>query len=119
MNKKYYLPNETEKSTKLKRPKSNLTKISELISAVRQNLGLDKQLKIAALKEIWALVTSFQIAKDSYPAYFDKENNLVISVSNSTLSTELFMQKVSILKRLREATKNTDIKFKDIRFVNR
>ena len=108
----------SEQKEKLKRPKSNLTKISELISAVKENLGLEKQLKINALREIWPLVTSFETAKSSQPAYFDKENNLVIFVSNSTLSTELSMQKVPILGRLREAVKNTDISFKDIRFVN-
>ena len=102
-----------------KRPKSNLTKISELISVVKENLGLDNQLKISALNEIWPLLTSFEIAKYSQVAYFDKENNLVISVNNGSLATELSMQKISLLAKLKEATKNTDIKFKDIRFVNR
>lgn len=102
-----------------KRPKSNLTKISEVISLVKENLGLDNQLKISALNEIWPLLTSFEIAKYSQVAYFDKENNLVISVNNGSLATELSMQKISLLAKLKEATKNTDIKFKDIRFVNR
>ena len=105
--------------TKLKRSKSNLTKISEVIPAVKENLGIEKSLKIMALKEIWPLVTSFEAAKLSQPAYFDKENNLVISVQNATLATELSMQKTSILARLKEATKNTDISFKDIRFTTR
>ena len=102
-----------------KRLRSDLVKISELISAVKQNLGLDKQLKITALREIWPLVTSFQTAEKSSPAYFDKSGNLVISVKSSTLATELSMQKTSILARLKEAIKNTDISFKDLRFINR
>ena len=108
-----------QKILKSKRPKSNLTKISEVISAVKENLGLEKSLKIMALKEIWPLVTSFDIAKKSQPAYFDKENNLVISIQNATLATELSMQKTSIFERLKEATKNTGIRFKDIRFITR
>ena len=102
-----------------KRPKSNLTKVSEVIPLIKESLGLDKQIKISALKEIWPLVTSFEIAKLSQPGYFDKENNLVISVKSSTLATELTMQKISILARLKEITKNTDITFKDVRFVIR
>lgn len=109
----------TKEKITFKRPKSNLTKIGDLIQIVKQNLGLDKQLKINALNEIWPLVTSFEIAKSSQPGYFDKENNLVISVKSSTLATELSMQKTSILSRLKEAIKNTDITFKDIRFINR
>ncbi len=102
-----------------KNRKGNLTKIGELIPAVRENLGLEKSLKITALKELWPLITSFEIAKYSQPAYFDNEGNLVISAKSGALATELSMQKISILKRLKEATKNTDINFKDIRFMNR
>ena len=103
-------------NSKEKRAKSNLTKVSNVIGIVKENLGLEKKLTIQALCEIWPLVTSFEIAKKSQPAYFDKESNLVITVNNSTLATELSMQKTSILARLKEATKNTDIRFKDIRF---
>ena len=107
-----------EKKLFKKRPKGNLIKISEVIPEVKENLGLNKQLKLNALKEIWALVTSFEIAKHSQIAYFDKENNLVVLVKSSTLATELLMQKTSILARLKEATKNTDITFKDVRFIH-
>jgi hypothetical protein len=101
------------------RPGSNLMKLGELISTVKQNLGLENNLKITALCEIWPLVTSFEIAKNSKPAYFDKDNNLVISIKSPSLTSELSMQKLTILEKLREATRNTDIRFKDIRFVNR
>ena len=104
---------------KQKRKKGNLTKISELIPQVKENLGIEKQLKLEALRELWPLVTSFEIAKYSHVAYFDKENNIVIATKNSTLATELSMQKTSILARLKEVTKNTGIRFKDIRFINR
>lgn len=107
------------KKTKQKRPKSNLTKITEVIPAVKESLGLQKNLNIIALKEVWPLVTSFEASNHSQPAYFDKENNLVIAVNNGALAVELSMQKPFILKRLREATKNTDITFKDIRFIHR
>ncbi|MBI2996316.1 MAG: DUF721 domain-containing protein [Candidatus Melainabacteria bacterium] len=103
----------------MKRPKSNLTKIGEILPSVKEGLGLEKSLKIMALKEIWPLVTNFEVAKHSYPSYFDKENNLVISVNSGPLATELSMQKTNILARLKEATKNTDIRFKDVRFINR
>ena len=99
--------------------KGDLTKIGELIPVVKENLGLEKSLKITALKELWPLVTNFEIAKQSQPAYFDNEGNLVISVKSGALATELSMQKITILAKLKEATKNTDIEFKDIRFVNR
>ena len=105
--------------SKLKNHKSNLTKISEVINTVKDNLGLDKQYKIMALKEIWPLVTSFKYAELSYPAYFDKDGNLVIAAKSGTLATELSMQKISIEKKLKEATKNTDITFKSIRFIHR
>lgn len=104
---------------KQKRPKSTLTKIAEIIPAVKQNLGFDKQFKINALKEVWPLVTSFEVAENSSPSYFDKENNLVIAVKSSTLATELLVMKTDIIKRLQEATKDTGIRFKNIRFVNR
>ena len=99
--------------------KGNLTKIGEIIPAVKENLGLEKSLKITALKELWPLITNFEIAKHSQPAYFDNEGNLVIAAKNGALATELSMQKIDILKRLKEATKNTDIDFKDVRFINR
>ena len=99
--------------------KGNLTKIGELIPTVRENWGLEKSLKITALKELWPLVTSFETAKYSQPAYFDNEGNLVIAVKSGPLATELSMQKITILQRLKEATKNTDIDFKDIRFINK
>lgn len=101
------------------RPKSNLVKLGNLIPTVKQNLGLENNLKITALCEIWPLITSFEIAKSSKPAYFDKENNLVISTRSPSLTSELSMQKLTIIKKLKEATRNTDIKFNDIRFVNR
>ena len=104
---------------KQKRPKSNLVKIGEVIPAVKEDLGIEKNLKILALKELWPLITNFETAKYSQPAYFDKDNNVVIAVKNSTFTTELSMQKSSILARLKEATKGTDIKFKDIRFITR
>ena len=104
---------------KHKRPKSNLTKIADVIPLVKENLGLDKQLKISAISEIWPLVTSLEIAENSQPAYFDKENNLVIRVKNGALAMELSMQKASILSKLKEAIKNTDITFRDVRFINR
>lgn len=103
----------------MKRQKSNLTRIAEVLPAVRENLGIDKKIKIIALKELWPLVTSFEAARYSEPAYFDKENNLVIAAKNGAIATELSMQKISILKKLKEATKNTDINFKDIRFMNK
>lgn len=102
---------------KQKRLKSTLTKISEVIPVVKESLELDKSLNILALKEIWPLVTSFSIASNSEPSYFDKENNVVIAVKSSTLATELSMQKVGILSRLKEAIKDTDIRFKNVRFV--
>ena len=102
---------------KQKRLKSTLTKISEVIPDVKESLKLDKSLNILALKEIWPLITSFSIASNSEPSYFDRENNVVIAVKSSTLATELSMQKVGILSRLKEATKDTDITFKDIRFM--
>ena len=105
--------------TRQKRSKSNLTKISDVIEVVKKSVGVEKSLKIMALKEIWPLVTSFDIAKHSEPAYFDKETNLVISVKSSTFATELSMQKTAILAKLKEATKNTDITFKDVRFITR
>lgn len=101
------------------RKKSELTKVSEIISLVKDNLGLDNNLKIAALNELWPLVTSFEIAQKSRPAYFDKDQNLVITVTNSVMATELLMQKINIIQKLKEATKDTDINFKDIRFVVR
>ena len=114
------IKNMTQKGNqKSKRSKSTLTKISEVLPLVREELGIEKQLKINALKDIWPLVTSFEIAKFSQPVYFDKENNLVISVQSPTLATELSMQKMGICSRLKEATKNTDITFKDIRFTTR
>ena len=108
-----------KKKTFIKRPNSNLTKIADISPLVKEKLGIEKSLKIQALSELWPLITSFETAKHSTPEYFDKENNLVISVNNPTLTTELSMQKISILARLKEVTKNTDLKFKDIRFVNR
>ncbi len=72
-----------------------------------------------ALREIWPLVTNFEFAKYSQPAYFDKDGNLVISVKSGALSVELSMQKMNIISKLKNATKNTEIRFKDIRFINR
>lgn len=102
-----------------KRAKGNLTKASEIIPLVKENLALDKSLNIMALREIWPLVTNFEIAKYSQPAYFDKDGNLVISVKSGALSVELSMQKMNIINKLKNATKNTEIRFKDIRFINR
>ena len=107
------------KQKKTKRPKSNLLKIGEVIPIVKESLGIEKSLKLIALKELWPLVTSFEIAKKSEPGYFDKENNLVIYVKSSALASELSMQKTSIFARLKEATKDTDIRFKDVRFITK
>ena len=107
------------KEASKKNRKGNLTKIGEFIPSVRENLGLEKSLKITAMKELWPLVTSFETAKYSQPAYFDNEGNIVIAVKSGALATELSMQKITILQQLKEATKNTNIDFKDIRFINR
>lgn len=104
---------------KIKRPKSNLLKIGDVISTVKENSGIKKSLKLMALKELWPLVTSFEIGEKSEPGYFDKENNLVIYVKSAPLANELTMQKTGILTRLKEATKNTDIVFEDVRFITR
>ncbi len=102
-----------------KRSKSDLIKVSEVINIVKDSLGLEKSFKIQALKELWPLVTSFDIAKHSQPAYFDRENNLVIAVTSGALAMELSMKKNNILECLKQATKNTDLSFKDIRFINK
>ena len=102
-----------------KEHKSLLTKASEIIPLVKENLGIEKSLKIQALQEIWPLITSFDLAKYSKPSYFDKENNLVISTKSSVIAAELSVQKIDILNKLKEATKNTDITFKGIRFISK
>lgn len=107
-----------ENKRKNLRPDGNLTKLGNLIPEIKESLGIENNLKIRALNDLWALVAGFEIAKHSNPAYFDKENNLVINVKSSTLSTELSMQKSTLLAKLKEATSNTDIRFKDIRFAN-
>ena len=104
---------------KLNRSKSNLTKIGDLISIIKESFGLEKSLNIMALKEIWPLITNFETAKYSQPDYFDKENNLVIAVKSGALATNLSMQKNTLVSKLREATKNTNITFKDVRFINK
>lgn len=101
------------------RPDGNLTKLGFVIPEVKENLGIENNLRIRALCDLWALVVGFEIAKHSTPAYFDKENNLVINVRSSTLTTELSMQKSTILTKLKAATSNTDIRFEDIRFKNK
>ena len=96
---------------------SPLTKASEIIPTVKENLGIEKNLQIKALEEIWPLITSFEAAKYSRPSHFDRENNLVIITKSSSLAAELSMQKSSILEKLKEAIKNTDITLKDIRLI--
>lgn len=91
-------------------------KIEEVFPDVKKNLGIDDSMKIMALREIWPLITSFDISNSSEPSFFDKSGNLVITVSNSTLSTELSMKKRELLNKLKEATKDSEIRFKDIRF---
>ena len=108
-----------EGNFKQKRQKSNLIKIGDVIPKVKETFDIKKSLNLMAIKEIWPLITSFEIAKRSQPAYFDKENNLVISIRSSVLATELSMQKNYILEKLKKATENTDIKFKDVRFTTR
>jgi predicted nucleic acid-binding Zn ribbon protein len=100
----------------VKRSKSDLQKVSNLLSIVKNNLGVDDTIKIMELREIWTKTVDLLIAKSSQPAYFDRGEILVINVFNSSLATELSMQKSSILAKLKEATKNTNISFRDIRF---
>ena len=52
-----------------KNRKGVLTKIGDLIPVVRENLGLEKSFKITALKELWPLITNFEIAKYSQQVY--------------------------------------------------
>ena len=104
---------------KLKRIKSYLTKASDILPQVIENLGLENNLKVNAIKEIWPLVTSKTVAEKSFPAYFDRDMNLVVNVNNSVLTTELSMQKLKILQKIKEAIKTKNIVFKDIRFVTR
>lgn len=99
--------------------KPSLTKASEIIPAVKESLGIEQSLQIKALEEIWPLITSFEVAKYSKPSHFDRENNLVISIKSSALAAELSMQKITILEKLKEAVKNTDIRFQNIRFINK
>ncbi len=107
------------RNTNGKKTQGKLTKASDILDSVKEILSLDKSLNIMAIKEIWPLVTTFETAKHSQPAYFDKDSNIVITVKSGTLGVELSMQKTSILQRLKEATKSTGIEFKDIRFVHK
>lgn len=102
---------------KSKRKKSNLIKASQVIDSVIKNLGIENNLKVNMIREIWPLITSFEIAKNSQPAYFDKDQKLVINVKNPSLATELSMQKTFILEKLLERAKELDIVLKDIRFI--
>ena len=99
------------------RQKSNLTKIGDLLPHVKELLGLEKSLNIMALKELWPLIISFDISKYSEPSYFDKNNNLVVAVKSGSLAANLSMQKVQILNKLKQATKDSNITFKEIRFI--
>ena len=96
---------------------AGLTKVSDILPQVIENLGIDENIKLETLSSIWHKVTDEKIAKYSQPAYFDKDGNLVISVTNSPLATELSMQNTRILQKLKEATKELDINFKSIRFI--
>jgi len=96
---------------------AGLTKVSDILPQVIENLGIDENIKLETLRSIWHKVTDEKIAKYSQPAYFDKDGNLVISVTNSPLATELSMQNTRILQKLKEATKELDINFKSIRFI--
>lgn len=102
---------------KQNRENGNPIKVSELLLDIKESLGLNDKLKIEKLKELWPLVTSIEIAKKSSPQYFDKSNNLVIVTSSSTIGTELSMQKIYIVKRLKDYISNSDISFNDLRFV--
>ena len=101
------------------RKKSNLIKIGEVLPVVKEKLGVDKAINLKALREIWPLITSFDIAKYSQPAYFDKSGNLVISVKIPALASELSMVKTAILGKLQKAINATGIEFTDIRFINK
>lgn len=106
--KKFYKPN---------RPSSNLTKMEKILDNVKVSLKLDDNKSLNQLREIWPLITSFKIAEKSSPAYFDRENNLVIRTKNSIVSTELSMDKNTLLEKLKTATKDSGISFNDLRFV--
>lgn len=97
--------------------KSGLTKASEILPLVIKNLGIEENVKLKMLKEVWSNINENKIAKNSTPGYIDKENNLVVYVSNAVLSTELSMQKITLLKKLKDNSKNIELEFKDIRFV--
>ncbi|MBI1858919.1 MAG: DUF721 domain-containing protein [Candidatus Melainabacteria bacterium] len=93
------------------------TKVSDILPQVIENLGIDENIKLETLRSMWHKITDEKVAKYSQPAYFDKDGNLVISVTNSPLATELSMQHTRILQKLKEATKDLDINFKNIRFI--
>ena len=101
------------------RSNKNLIKISEVLPEVIEAMNIDKHLKVQALREAWKLISEEKIFSQSDPAYFDKQNNLVIVANSSAVATELSMHKLDILSKLKGYTKDSDIQIKNIRFVVR
>ena len=99
------------------RPKSNLTKLGNILEEVKQNLGLEEQVKLQMLREIWIEIVRGEISKNSYPGYFDREKNLIVIVKNSVLATELSMTKQELLLVLKDKANTKNIYFKDLRFT--
>lgn len=95
--------------------KRKLSRVTNTLSKVLTNLGLDKRLHEHTFLTLWPTFVSGAIGSRSRALFIDSARNLVVTVADASTGQELSMVKGQILNKVQAAARSLSIEITGIR----
>ena len=95
---------------------SNFELIEDIIKTIDLKPEMSLQKNIDSLEEFWVEVVGENISKLSRIYNISKENTVVVICSDSYIANELYLEKETLLKKMKEKSEKLGIKIKDMKF---
>ena len=95
---------------------SNFELIQDVIKELEFNYVEEKVGEFEKLTGYWVEVVGNKISQFSKVFEISADNTLTIVCADSFVANELYLEKIQLLKKMNDKTKNLGITIKDIRF---
>jgi len=100
----------------IRKAKSAFTSISNVLSEIVGQLGLDRRLKEQTVLNLWPMIVGDAFATKTRPLFIDNQNILVIAVQDASTAQELSFFKREITNKLKQAGAGTGVTIAGLRF---
>ena len=95
---------------------SNFELLQDVIKSIEFNYVEEKATEVEKLTGYWVETVGNKISQFSKVLEVSADNTLTVVCSDSFVANELYFEKLQLLKKMNEKTKNLGITIKDIRF---